>query len=249
MRNRLYLLQIVLLLVFVSLTLIWQYWRTQDLIGLWVYNLRYEEAYIDSKAEIDQVLQQFEKLSYDKLPDEYKVKTASNKDPYKGMLANKTYYVIRGDHIYKKLIGDHRIRDFLPKDSFYKRHVHNLDPLDELYLLLDPELLHKFLELKHSLKQKGYDPEAYKLRSVYRHPLHNVQVGGASQSRHILGEALDIGVRDINQDGRSNQEDKQIVLDLLDKKVIGNQGGLGLYPNTMSVHFDVRGRRARWNTY
>ncbi|MDW3651722.1 MAG: D-Ala-D-Ala carboxypeptidase family metallohydrolase [Bacteroidia bacterium] len=249
MRKRPLLLRLVLLLVFVSVTLIWNYWRTQELIGKWVYDLRYEEAYINSKAEIDQVLNKLQRVPYEKLPEAYKAQTASDKSPFKAMLSNKTYYVVNGDHVYKKLIGEHRIKDFLPKDSFYKRHIKNLDPLNEIYLLLDPELLYKFLELKHSLKNKGYDPEAYQLRSVYRHPLHNANVGGASRSRHILGEALDIGVRDINQDGRSNQQDKEIVLDLLDKEIIANQGGLGLYPNTMSVHFDVRGRRARWNTY
>jgi len=36
---------------------------------------------------------------------------------------------------------------------------------------------------------------------------------------------------------------------LLDKKIIRNEGGVGLYPNSSSVHFDVRGRRARWKSY
>lgn len=47
----------------------------------------------------------------------------------------------------------------------------------------------------------------------------------------------------------STAEDKQIVLDFLDKEIIGNKGGIGLYPGTKAVHFDVRGHRARWNSY
>lgn len=47
----------------------------------------------------------------------------------------------------------------------------------------------------------------------------------------------------------STAEDKQIVLDFLDKEIIGNKGGIGLSPGTKAVHFDVRGHRATWNSY
>jgi len=35
----------------------------------------------------------------------------------------------------------------------------------------------------------------------------------------------------------------------LEKKVIKNEDGLGLYPGTQSVHYDVRGVRARWDSF
>jgi len=63
------------------------------------------------------------------------------------------------------------------------------------------------------------------------------------------GEAVDIKIGDINQDGFANQEDKTIVLDLLEKQIIKNTGGIGRYPGTLSVHYDVRGYRARWDSY
>ncbi len=46
-----------------------------------------------------------------------------------------------------------------------------------------------------------------------------------------------------------NDEQKEIVIDLLETKVIKNKGGIGKYPGTKIVHMDVRGYRARWDTY
>jgi uncharacterized protein YcbK (DUF882 family) len=38
-------------------------------------------------------------------------------------------------------------------------------------------------------------------------------------------------------------------LDLLENEIIKNDGGIGLYPGTDRVHYDIRGTRARWNSY
>lgn len=249
MRIRNIILLLFGLCVLFSALFVWNYWRTRDWLEIWMYDRLHPQEYIDTESGINEVLASLKTIPFSKLPEDYVAYTKSKEKPFDRMLRKKTYYLIEGKDIYRKLIGDHRIRDFLPKDRYYSQHIKNRDTAEGLYLLLDPNLLYKFLALKKELKAQGYNPEAYHLRSVYRHPHHNQQVGGASQSKHILGEALDIGVRDINKDGRVNQVDKEIVLEILDKKIIGNRGGLGLYPNTMSVHFDVRGKRARWNTY
>jgi hypothetical protein len=39
------------------------------------------------------------------------------------------------------------------------------------------------------------------------------------------------------------------VLDLLEKEIIKSSGGIGRYPGTRAVHFDVRGYKARWDSY
>lgn len=227
----------------------WNYWRTRDWLEIRWYDKLNPQSYIDTKTEIDAVLNSLERIPFSELPQDYLTYTQSEEEPFQKMLNKQTYYKVKGRDIYRKLIGNHRIRDFLPKDRYYSAHLTDLGTESTLYLLLDKRLLYRFLELKKELKSQGYNPEGYRLKSVYRHPVHNQKVGGAGRSRHILGEALDISIRDINQDGRANQADKKIVLELLDKKIIGNRGGVGLYPNTMSVHFDVRGRRARWNSY
>ena len=224
-----------------------QYWRVRDYLNQWRYDRSHNTHTIESAKEIQVILGQFERVSYAKLEKQYLKATLSDQSPYKSLLSGKKYYFVKGDQIYQKIVGDYRIKDFLPKDRFYRQHVVNMNESEGLYWLLNPKLLYAFLGLQKELKNQGYRPDGFVLVNGYRHPAYNKAKGGASRSRHMLGEAVDISIRDINQDGRSNQADKAIVLKILDEKVIGNRGGLGRYPGSMSVHFDVRGRRARWD--
>ena len=71
------------------------------------------------------------------------------------------------------------------------------------------------------------------VNSWYR-PVHiNNRVGGAKNSRHLFGDAVDI---------TSNYLSPQAIYKLLDKIHMG--GGLGKYHGF--VHIDFRGDRARW---
>ena len=99
------------------------------------------------------------------------------------------------------------------------------------------------------LKDKGHNPYAFRIRNGFRHPAYNKLVSGANKSRHIAGEAIDLHIKDINRDGKYTEKDKAIVIDILEKQVIRGEGGIGKYPGTRAVHFDVRGYRARWDTY
>ncbi len=221
-------------------------YRVRDQFGMWYYDLRYGMKVAASAEEIDKILAGFEQIPYDQLPATYLTKTRSDQHPYAKMLRGATYYLVPYEQIYTPLVGKHRIRDFMPKDEGYQAHIFG-GP--DLIWLVDKRTLKKLLLLEHLLVREGHDPEALTVVNGYRHPAYNQRVGGASQSRHIVGEAIDLSVGDIDQNGTTNQADKQIVLDLLDQEVIGSFGGLGLYPNTQSVHMDVRGYRARWNTY
>ena len=186
-------------------------------------------------------------MKYKDLPDEYKSQTKSNQAPYVKMLQSKSYLIIEEDDIYRKIVGDYRIKDFLPKDQFYKKHILNKSASNQIYWLINSKLFEKFHELQNELKKLNYNENGFILVNGYRPPKYNEEKGGAKRSRHLLGEAVDIYIQDVNIDGKKNQEDKSIILDLLESKVIGNSGGIGRYPGTMSVHFDVRGKRARWD--
>jgi uncharacterized protein YcbK (DUF882 family) len=87
------------------------------------------------------------------------------------------------------------------------------------------------------------------VRNGYRHHAHNFASGGAKASRHRMGDAIDLVVGDVNGDGSEDEDDKSIILTLLDRHIIRNEGGVGRYPGTQSVHMDVRGHRARWDSY
>ncbi len=112
------------------------------------------------------------------------------------------------------------------------------------------------LELKQELREQGNSPNFF-VFSGKRIKLHNDLLhhfgGAASQSRHLLGQAIDLIILDINGDGTSDGQDVDIVYDLLDKKIIRDNGGIGVYKNERGffnrqmLHLDCRGTRARWS--
>lgn len=197
-----------------------------------------------SKIKIDEILDSYPSLTLKALDKEYLKYTKSTTSKYKDMLANGRYYPIPKKDLYKKIVGEFRINHFVCKDKYYKNSSQK-----EIYWLLDKKLLYKTLELMEALDEKGFNKHGFYIKSGHRHPAHNEKIKGASKSRHIKGQAVDIVIQDINKDGKATQKDKTIVYDLLNKKIIGNQGGIGRYPGTMVVHYDVRGTRARWDSY
>ena len=112
-----------------------------------------------------------------------------------------------------------------------------------------------YTELKDSLKQKGLSAKLLVI-STKRVKWHNdIQVklsGAAKDSRHLIGDAIDFIVFDINDDGQSNSKDVDIIFDILDKEIIKDKGGIGTYKNEKSfidrqmIHIDCRGYKARW---
>ena len=110
-------------------------------------------------------------------------------------------------------------------------------------------------DLKDSLQQKGFNTHLLVI-STRRARWHNaIQVkfsGAAKDSRHLTGDAIDFLVFDINRDGKSDSKDVDIVFNILDKQIIKDKGGIGLYKNESSfvnrqmIHIDCRGYKARW---
>ena len=78
-----------------------------------------------------------------------------------------------------------------------------------------------------------------KINSAYRSPEHNRKVGGVYNSQHIFGTAADINII-----GLSSSK-AYLIIDKLQHSGYILTGGLGLYRTF--VHYDIRGRRSRWN--
>ena len=77
-----------------------------------------------------------------------------------------------------------------------------------------------------------------KITSGYRAPQHNASVGGAKNSRHLVGDAADIKV-----EGMTPRQVADVIERLInDGRML--QGGLGVYRTW--VHYDTRGTRSRW---
>ena len=76
------------------------------------------------------------------------------------------------------------------------------------------------------------------INSGYRCYSHNKAVGGAKNSQHLLGKAVDIVIKG------HKPNDTHSLIELLIKDGVILEGGLGKY-NTFT-HYDIRGRKARW---
>ena len=202
---------------------------------------------IYTKEGIDKVLDGFEQLSFDELDDQYKTYA----DPYgkfDSKLKGYSYYVVKGRDIFKYVVGRARVKDFLPSDGYYKQNEEHLDEDRSQYWLVDKEMLYMVLEFNLKLEELGYDKYGFYVRESHRHPKLNTMRGGASQSQHMYGKAVDMVIEDINKDGKADKLDKDICLEILEG-IVGNKGGMGLYPGTQTIHIDSRGYAARWDSY
>lgn len=221
-------------------------WQVRDKLYEYYHDFKYPNPEVYSVKAVNKIIDGFEKVDYDDLDRDYLDYTKSNLSKYKNLVSKLTYYKVRRADLNKKIAGPFRLKSFICKDDYYADGVMHNEPI---ICIFNPKIFYKTIELIQSLKSKGHNPYGFEVINGHRHPSYNENIGGAKLSRHIKGEAVDIVVYDINNDGYSTKADKDIVLDILEKEVIGNQGGIGLYPGTDNVHYDVRGTRARWNSY
>ena len=222
-------------------------WRVRDKMLELKYDFQHDNPTVNSQEAIDKVLSNLTTINYSDLDDAYLAYTKSNLPKYKSLVKRLTYYQVRREDLNKKIAGDFRLKSFICKDDYYADCI--MGDVSSVTCIFNPKIFAKTLALMTELEKLDYDPYGFTIVNGHRHPSYNEIVGGAKLSRHIKGEAVDILIEDINLDGYIDKADKDIVLDLLETKIIGNEGGIGLYPGTDNVHYDVRGTRARWNSY
>ena len=222
-------------------------WWLQNQVFEFRYDLFNKNEEVFTKDQIDEIFSDLGKINYKSLDKSYLDYTKSNTKKYKNLVSGLDYFKLQRSDLNKKIVGNFRIKEFISKDKFFKDCI--LKKNEEIICVFNKELFYKILELQNELEKLGYNKNGFVIRNGHRHPRYNEEVEGARLSRHIKGEAVDIRVKDINNDGFEDKIDKDIVLELLDSKIIGDKGGIGLYPGTQSVHFDVRGTKARWDSY
>ena len=74
------------------------------------------------------------------------------------------------------------------------------------------------------------------INSGLRCKTHNANVGGVSNSQHLLGKAADLGC----PIGWTPSQMASIA-----ESIMGNTGGIGIY--TWGIHIDTRSAKSRWN--
>lgn len=208
-------------------------------------NIRNAQADILDKTSIDSVLGTLRTVKYDELDTMY-FNYSHPENKFNSELKNRYYYKVNGLEIKKKVVGHFTIEDFLARDEYYKEYLKNPYPEFEQYWLIDEDVLYMMLDLIVKLNEAGLNRKGFHIRNSHRHPRLNADSHGASYSQHMFGKAIDIGVEDIDNDGDKDQDDKMVVYEIL-QDIVGSEGGLGLYPGTLSLHFDCRGFRARWD--
>ena len=188
----------------------------------------------------------FEKISFEELPEreqrKFEHRTCEEQD-YEGMIFLKISWFER----YKNIIGTTKVYELLnPKRIMeYKVKIPNLNKTQ--YLLIAPETLNVFEQLLLEMEEKELNTANLTIASAFRTPAYNKIVGGATCSQHQYGTALDLTVGDINDDGNADRKDRKIIYDILNKKLVKNKGGIGTYKHAPRLlHFDMRGKRARW---
>jgi len=235
------------------LLLYWLLWIFDHPLGF-CYDFFSQQQPIENEESIKAQLATFTWIDYDQLPERKKSSLAAEEEKTcYGVAKNRFYHKHRFLKIswtdrYKFLVADYRVRDFLSGSHLFAR-TSSFPHLDKTqYLPIDPKILLKILRLKKQLEALGYQGDQIAINSGFRTPFYNEVVGGKICSRHQFGDAVDIRVYDINDDLQADAKDAKIVYDLLDKEIIGSEGGLGKYKSDTNVlHFDTRGRRARWH--
>lgn len=99
---------------------------------------------------------------------------------------------------------------------------------------IDPHLLDLIYDVRASFRTDG----TFEIISAYRSPKTNEMLRGrsngvAKNSQHVLGNAIDLRLRDV------------ATTDLRDAAIALQRGGVGYYRNSDFVHIDT-GRVRRW---
>lgn len=201
---------------------------------------------VRTKEGIRAVLQSLPALSYEDLPQDYLVYSGYQGWSKSYLMKGRIFYRIQGSDSLLLLVGKYRISHFLPKDSVHYRNIAPGHADYVQYLCLDTSILFAFLDLITILEDRNYHAD-FTINDGYRYPSFNERTGGALYSQHMCGLAIDVSVGDINGDGIIDEtRDKAIVYRILNEEIIGNKGGIGNYAGMDVIHFDLRGRRARW---
>ena len=236
-------LKALLILPLIFLVMIMSSFVEFNHLGSVMYDLRHRNPPVVSKDQLDKILSDFQQTGTDRIPVGYLKESGLAGSATSG----KNFYIIKRKDVYRRIIGRNRIWQLLPRDGRF--HGSSIFSEKGLYLHIDPAILYKAIDLQNMLSAQGYDPDGLILTSGYRTPAYNRKVGGATSSRHLQGDALDFHVSDIDGNGSADDKDKQIVIGLLDRHLIGSRGGVGRYPNTQAIHMDLRGYRARWDSH
>ena len=190
---------ILFAIVFGMALLVWFQPRLRTHAEQMYFDLSHTNSSVHSKAQIDSVLNAFQVIEQHKLPKGYLTAAGFGQAKYRRMAKNMQYYTIHKKDCYRHIVGNIRIKDLISKDSLFYQTKYASDQL--LYWGIDKRILYKIQDLQASLIAKNFNPDAFTIVNGHRYPNYNARIGGASKSRHIVGEAVDMYIGDIDKSG------------------------------------------------
>ena len=104
--------------------------------------------------------------------------------------------------------------------------------------VLDHIIDKRLVDLLDSIRERLGVP--VEVLSGYRCPPHNEEVGGVSDSQHVVGTAADITYDGVDVEYLANVAEECA-------EAMGIEVGIGRYYHQDFVHVDVRGYTARWD--
>jgi hypothetical protein len=108
--------------------------------------------------------------------------------------------------------------------------------------------------IEQSLTDSGYRVRWIIISERRSKFINSLLPNSVKNSQHLIGNAIDVHVFDINGDGTFNKKDVDIVKKhnrLVEKAHPELKGAFGTYLNTLTsyhtIHFDTRGRSVEYN--
>jgi len=103
-----------------------------------------------------------------------------------------------------------------------------------------PDVLFNLQLLANQLQVlRDFINEPIHINSGYRSTAHNTKIGGKPKSQHLLGKAADITTKNFSPEILASK------IAYLIQKGDMLMGGLHAYPGF--VHYDIRGKEAKWD--
>lgn len=220
---------------------IWYVDSLRERAEMHLYDLTHDNPVVTSRSQVRSVFSEFKQIRYADIPKEFRNRTGMNQREIRGRLKKLKFYAVQKKDLYRRIAGNDRLIKLVSADNRFRTAT--LFSEQEFYFALDTKVIYLLLDIRKQMQESDLDPDEIHIISGYRTPDHNERVGGKSESRHQLGDAIDLMIGDVNRDQRKDREDKKAVVPVFNR-VVGSKGGFGKYAR--SLHIDTRGYRARW---
>ena len=120
---------IVVSIVFICLAIVYMlnFYKSKEDYYQIEYDKDTKQKPVKSVIEINEILNSFTKVSFSQLSPDYLKYSISSDPKYKKLLYDKIYYQVKGKQIFKFLVGNFRVKDFLVRDKYFTENFQDIN--------------------------------------------------------------------------------------------------------------------------